>query len=234
MRGHPATSCCSQNMIYNINLVRSYFYSLDIVSISYYNNTLHGNTEHLTSFLYICLAFFLGCYQIFCCANSSQNYRDVIRVVIKLIHLLQSLFIKRSCCDSRSQGVCVGTSWADDFVFNWKILKFLDVLVSLHPSNPKNLSTLRCEILDFYAPELSSLPIIRADHNIWGLQGSKAYCCPPPECMGPDHENNTQNATFVYGIFCSLMVKRPNNCSRTSFLFLDLLTGVLAVSNNGN
>lgn len=110
MRGHPATSCCSQNMIYNINLVRSYFYSLDIVSTSYYNNTLHGNTEHLTSFLYICLAFFLGCYQIFCCANSSQNYRDVIRVVIKLIHLLQSLFIKRSCCDSRPQGVCVRTS----------------------------------------------------------------------------------------------------------------------------
>lgn len=60
MRGHPATSCCSQNMIYNINLVRSYFYSLDIVSTSYYNNTLHGNTEHLTSFLYVCLAFFKG------------------------------------------------------------------------------------------------------------------------------------------------------------------------------
>lgn len=122
----------------------------------------------------------------------AKTTKDAIQVVIKLIHLLKSLFIKRSCCDSRSQGVCIGASWAGDFVINWKILKFLDVLVSLHPSNPKNLSTLHCEILDFYAPELSSLPIIRADHNIWGLEGSKAYCCPPPQCIGPDHEKNTQ------------------------------------------
>lgn len=80
---------------------------------------------------------------------------------------------------------------ANDFVITWTIPKFQDVLVSLHPSNPEKLSTLCCEILNFYPPELSCLLIIRSDHNIWGLEGCKAHCCPHPACMRLHRLKNT-------------------------------------------